>query len=81
MPLNLIEERMEVGGGEKGGGCKGRTEKRNTRRIRKMQTLAVLAKVLGTPHQLAHLLEDRNGACGDLVPRALQAMDGCRAEG
>ena len=45
-----------------------------------MQALAVLAKVLGTPHQLAHLLEHRNGACRDLIPRALQAMDGCRAE-
>lgn len=46
-----------------------------------MQGLAVLAKVLGTPHQLAHLLEDRDGACGYLIPRALEAMDGRRAQG
>lgn len=59
----------------------GLTKKRDTRWIRKMQALAVLAKVLGTPHQLAHLLKHRDGACGDLVPGALQAMDGCRAEG
>ena len=57
-----------------------RTEKWDARRIREMQSLTVLSKILRATHETAHLLKYAVGALVNHIPGALQAVDGSGAE-
>lgn len=59
----------------------GRTEKGNTRRIGKMQSLPVFTKVFGARHEFTHLLEYGHGTTADLGPGPIQTMDRCGTKG
>lgn len=61
------------------------TEERNARRIRQMESLAVLAKILSASHDFTDHLESSGRLLADLRPGTGQSMDWrcskCRDDG
>ena len=69
--------RFDIVGGERGEKL---TKEGDTGRVGQVETLAVLAKVLGATHEPSHGLKYGESLRRHLVPGALQPVDGRRAE-
>jgi hypothetical protein len=57
-----------------------RTEKGNTRWVSGMESLSVLAEILGARHHPAHRFQRSMCTLWHLVPCPLEASDGCSAQ-